>query len=421
MSRFFVLLKMNIKLLLRNKAFLFFLCLTPIVAVAVLNLKTESTLYEEKKERTNLIELDECSDNAVYVGDTSAFIIKVYDASNTELSEYVLQGLAQSGMFSVCRCDVSAMTEEEVVEQAKRDAFDDRAGALLYMKKDFEQSVLHGDYAGAIQIYDVSDDERWELFEADLSAILAQIHQLSAKMGVDSVKVLETLNAMKEAMPEKDVISFSGKEDIALTSEQSACRDRIGYAFAIITLGFLFCGVCVAHTVIQEQENKVYTRLMLSKLSQPEYLCSKLAMTVMISMVQTLILGIYMFIAKDMDFGINKLSFLVIIFFLGLLFSVISFVVGVLLGDVMSSNYAVFSVWSISALLAGLYFPLDNTSAALRTLSYLMPQRWFLKAAERLLVGDKNVFSMVICITIAYLVVFMSIGSIGLKAKRTEA
>ena len=87
----------------------------------------------------------------------------------------------------------------------------------------------------------------------------------------------------------------------------------------------------------------------------------------------------------------------------------------------MSSNYAVFAVWSISALLAGLYFPLDDTSAALKALSNLMPQRWFMKAAEMLFVGDKNVYSMVICITVAYLVVVMSIGSIGLKVKRAEA
>jgi ABC-type multidrug transport system permease subunit len=91
---------------------------------------------------------------------------------------------------------------------------------------------------------------------------------------------------------------------------------------------------------------------------------------------------------------------------------------GVLLGDVMSSNYAVFAIWSISAMLAGLYFPLDDTTKALKTLSYLMPQRWFLDASELLLVGDKGAYSMVLCITVAYLITIISIGSVGLKIKR---
>lgn len=419
MSRFGILLKMNIKLLLRNKVFLFFLCLTPVIAVFVLNLRTESTLYDEK-DRTNIVELKDCSDKAVYVGDTSAFIIKVYDASHTALSEYVLKELAKSGMFSICRSDVSLMTEEEVLEQAKRDAFDDRAGVLLYLKKDFDEFALKGEYAKALQLYDVSDDERWELLEADLSEILARLHQLSANAGMDSGMILETLNSINTEMPEKQVVSFSGREEITLTSEQGIYRDRIGYALSILTLGFLFCGVCIAYTVIEEQDHKVYTRLMLSKLSHPEYLGAKLAMTVVISIMQTIVLGICMFAVKDMDFGMSKLGFLGIIFLLGLIFSVVSFVAGILLGDVMSANYAVFAVWAISSLLAGLYFRIDYTSAALRAVSCLMPQHWFLKASEMLIVGDKSAYFMVLYITIAYLVVIMSIGGIGLKMKRTD-
>ena len=122
-----------------------------------------------------------------------------------------------------------------------------------------------------------------------------------------------------------------------------------------------------------------------------------------------------------MDFGISKLSFLGIIFLLGLIFSAVSFLLGILLGDVMSANYAVFSLWSISALLAGLYFPLDSTSAVLKAISYLMPQKWFLKASEMLLVGDKGAYSMVLYVTVAYLIVIISVGSIGLKMKRSDS
>ena len=84
------------------------------------------------------------------------------------------------------------------------------------------------------------------------------------------------------------------------------------------------------------------------------------------------------------------------------------------------SNYAIFSIWSISALLAGLYFPLDNTTKLLKTLSYLMPQKWFMDAAKLLLSGDNSAFSMIICITVAYLIVIISVGGVGLKIKRYE-
>ena len=113
----------------------------------------------------------------------------------------------------------------------------------------------------------------------------------------------------------------------------------------------------------------------------------------------------------------NIMSFLVVIFLLGLIFSTLSLLLGVVLGDIMSANYAVFAIWSISALLAGLYFPLDDTTKALKALSYLMPQRWFMDASELLLVGDKSAYSMLLCVTMAYLIIIISVGSVGLKIK----
>lgn len=422
MRTFLTLLKMNIRLLLRNKGFLFFLCVTPIVSTIILGLKTgDSVNFEEEGARSRILELKDITARAVYAGDTTALIVKVYDASGTELSEYVLEELTKSGMYSVCRADVSGMAGEAVTEQAKKDAFDDRAGVLLYLKPDFDRGVLEGNLEEALLTYMVSEDERLELFDEELTEELSQLHSLSASTGMDAEEITEFLKEMEEQMPKKEVVSLSGKKDIALTAEQTACRDRIGYAFAIITLGFLFCGVCVAHTVIEEQENKVYTRIMLSGIGRQTYLGAKLVMALMISVLQTVILGICLFVADNADFGMNQFAFLMLIFLLGLIFSMVSLSMGILIGDVMSANYAVFALWSISALLAGLYFPLDSTSAILKAISYLMPQKWFLRAAELLFVGDKSVYSMVICITAAYLIVILSVSGVGLKIRRAEA
>ena len=415
------LIKMSLKLLLRNKGFLFFLLITPMVSAFILNVKMEHAVYNGGENIPSIIELDGCTEKAVYLGDTSAFIVKVYDASGSELSEYVLKKMAETGMFSVCRADVSDMTETEILAQAKKDAFDDRAGVLLYLKKDFEQAVLDGDWEAAMQIYDVSEDERQELFETELISLLEQIMQAQMLVGEDSREIVEMLDAVTAEMPEKKIISLAGVDDLGLTEEQINQRAQIGYAFAIITLGFLFCGVCIAHTVIEEQNNKVFTRVMLSKVSSREYFISKFVVALIISIMQTLVLAVCLTAIKDIDFGIGIGKFLLVIFLLGLIFCTVSFMLGVLLGDVMSSNYAVFAIWSISALLAGLYFPLDDTSAALKTLSYLMPQRWFMNASELLLVGDKGAYSMLLYVTVAYLIVIISVGSVGLKMKRSEA
>ena len=414
------LVKMSLKLLLRNKGFLFFLIVTPILSTVILSIKMDHTVYSDNSDKELVVELSDYVEKAVNVGDTSACIIKVYDASNSELSEYVLNQLAGTGMFSVCRADVSRLTEEEIDDVAKRDAFDDRAGMLLYLKDDFDEAVLSGNWEQGIKLYAVSEDERQEIFVTELTELLGRIKQVQTIVGDDVTVMLEMLTEIEDELPEKEVVNFAGKEAIELTEKQINQRTQIGYAFAFITLGFLFCGVCVAHSVIEEQNNKVFTRVLLTKLSGRDYFISKFAVAIVISLMQTIVLAICLSFIPGLDVGMSMISFLFIIFLLGLIFGTLSLLIGVILGDVMSSNYAVFAIWSISALLAGLYFPLDDTTKALKTLSYLMPQRWFMDASELLLVGDKSAYSVVLCVTVAYLIVIISVGGVGLKIKRYE-
>lgn len=414
------LVKMNLKLLLRNKGLLFFLLITPAVSAIILSLKTNHTIYQDTEGGALILELEDTADRAVYVGNTSACIIKVYDASKTGLSEYVLNEMAESGMFSICRCDVSGLTEEEVEEIAKRDAFDDRAGMMLYIKEDFDEAVLEGAWERGIQLYAVSEDDRQELFVSELAGLLGRIKQVQGLIGSDIPAILETLSGIRQNMPEKRVVNLVGREEVVLTEMQINQRTQIGYAFAIITLGFLFCGVYVAHSVIEEKNNSVFTRIMLTKISNREYFLSKFAVAFIICVLQTMVLTVCLSFIPGLDIGMSVVSFSFVIFLLGLIFSSLSFLLGVILGDAMSANYAAFSIWSISALLAGLYFPLDDTTRALKAISYLMPQKWFMDASELLLIGDKNAYSVLLCVTAAYLIVVISVGGVGLKIKRYE-
>lgn len=414
------LVKTSLKLLLRNKGFLFFLIVTPILSTFILGIKMDHTVYNDTSDTALVLDLKDYTERAVYVGDTSACIIKVYDASNSELSEYVLQQVAKTGMFSVCRADASDLTEAEIAKAIKNDGYNDRAGMLLYLKKDFDKAVLAGNWKNGLNLYKVSDDERQEIFVTELTDLLGRIKQIQSITGDNIAVILDTLTEIEKNMPEKQVVNFAGKEGIELTQKQINQKTQLGYAFAIITLGFLFSGVCVAHSVIEEQNNKVYTRVLLTKLSNKDYFISKFIVAFIISLIQTAVLAVCMVFIPGLDVGISILSFLLMIFLLGLIFSTLSLLLGVILGDIMSSNYAVFAIWSISAMLAGLYFPLDDTTKALKALSYLMPQRWFMDASELLLTGDKSAYSMVLCVTIAYLVAIISIGGVGLKFKKYE-
>ena len=413
-------IKTTVKLLMRNKGFLFFLLVIPVLSTLVLSIKTESDMFAVKTTGV-LLELDSAESSALYRSDTGSYIVKVYDGSKSELSEYVLNELAGNDLFSVCRADVTENTDSEVRAFAEKAAFNDRAGIIVYLKKDFDSAVMNDHLEDGIELFGVSDDGRTELFTESLTDILSKLYRTGTVCGGDIPKTIATLDSITEKMPGKNITDIAGSDETALTTKQNNSKAIIGYGFAIITLGFMFSGVFAAHTVITEANNKVFTRLKLTGISTAKYFTAKFIVVMMMCLVQTGVLAISLSFVKDLDLGMPMAQFLLMIYLLGLIFGTFSMLTGILFGDIMSSNYAAFAVWSISAMLSGLLFPIDDSSNVIKSISYLMPQRWFLEACEKLLAGTSGAYPIISSATAAYLIVIIGIGSVGLKIKNQES
>ena len=205
-----------------------------------------------------------------------------------------------------------------------------------------------------------------------------------------------------------------------LTAEQINQKAQMGYAFSFLTLGFVFAGFFVANGVINEQKNGVFTRVNLSKTNALTYFTSKFISVLLVSVMMTVVVGACSFMLDMNDMGMSRITFLVLIFMMGLIFSSLSMFVAIMLNDVFSASIASFTLWCTSSLFSGLYFPLDGASKGIRIISSLMPQKWFLDGTEMIFVGDNKVFGMLICITVAYLLLTLSLGGIGLKVRRSS-
>jgi len=421
-------IKSSIKLMLRSKVFIFFLLIIPVATTLILSIKINTDQLEQVNERdssaASIVELPSCTERATYYGrtvdDMSVFIVKVYDASGSELSEYLLERIDSIGMFSVCRADVSSMTEEEVYTQAELDAYMDRAGCLLYLKYDFDRAVLDGNLENAMQLFTVSDDERMELLETDLSDILEQIKSAQSVCGDDTAAILELLNTITDSMPKKITVSLSSTNEIKLTSMQGYQSGLIGKAFSISIIGFMFAGLYIAQTVIEEKNNKVFLRVMLSKIGNKEYFAAKFIAMLLINILQVVVLAVCLSVMISADFGLSIADIMTLMFPLGLIFSTFSLILGILIGDVMNSNYVTLAVWCVSSLLSGSWFVLIGATDAIKAVSSIMPQKIFNDAARMLLAGDNSGYAVVLYTSVAYLLVTICVGSVGIKMQEQE-
>ncbi|MCR5206750.1 MAG: ABC transporter permease [Lachnospiraceae bacterium] len=418
------LVKSTLKLLIRMKGFWFFLLITPFLTTLILRTKENYISFYDSDAPEMITELDGAEEKVAYFNGKGKCVIKVYDASKDAFSEYMLNKIQQSGLFQVCRVYLpdydDGKFDELIKERLEVDGSNDRMGAALCIRPGFTESLGKAESKDALAIYKLSEDSRTYILESEIKTILTKIESvLKAHFG-DAAGTLDALEVIDSIIPGKKTVALSTADNNSLTLEQTNQKSRMGYALAILTLGYVFGGIFVAHICINEQKDRVFTRIKLAGMGMTEYFFSKILAVIFVTLMLTGIMAICTFFIDVESMGMSIPNFLLVISLMGLIFSTLSLMIGLLIGDVMSSNVAAFTLWSMSALLSGLYFPIDGTTEVIKTLSYIMPHKWFLDGTELILIGDKMGQIMILCVTVAYLIIIGSIGSMCLKVKRVD-
>ena len=418
------LVKSTLKLLIRMKGFWFFLLITPFLTTLILRTKENYISFYDSDAPEMISELDGVEEKVAYFNGKGKCVIKVYDSSKDDLSEYMLNKIQQSGLFQVCRVYLSEYDnvkfDELIKERLEVDGSNDRMGAAVFIRPGFTESFGKAESKDALAIYKLSEDSRTDILESEIETILTKIGSILEVHSGDATGTLDVLKTIDSIIPEKKTVSLSTADKNALTMEQTNQKSRMGYALAVLTLGYVFGGIFVAHICINEQKDRVFTRIKLAGMGMTEYFFSKILAVIFVTLMLTGIMAICTLFIDVEAMGMSIPDFLLVISLMGLIFSTLSLMIGLLIGDVMSSNVAAFTLWSMSALLSGLYFPIDGTTEVIKTLSYIMPHKWFLDGTELILIGDKMGQIMLLCVTVAYLIIIGSIGSMCLKVKRVD-
>ena len=411
-------IKSTLKLLFRNIVFWIFLVAMPVLSTLMLNLQAENFGSRDVSEREEIIDLDDADERAGYFGGGGKYVIKVYDASCSELSGYMLNTLAGSGIITVVRVKTPDMTETEAVEHVNFDGYNDFTGADLYLNKDFDEYVLNGDTDKALTVYILSDDDRYEILENEIKMFMGQVS--NALLIGNPEDVIKNLDTIRDILPAGETVLIDKEGGSVLTNRQLDQKALVGYAFAFLTLGFVFGGVLIAYSVIRERKDMVLTRVKLSLLTDAQYFAAKFICGGIVSFLFAIVTSVITLSIDAEKLGMSRIGFFSMIFLLGLIFCSLSLMIGILFDDVMSATVSAFILWTLSSLLSGLYFSLDAAGDAIKTMSYLMPSKWFLDATEMMMLGDNKVYFMILCVTVAYLIVTLGLGSIGIKIRNHE-
>ena len=375
--------KSTTKLLLRNKAFWVIGIIVPLIATACMNLWNN---MEKPEFKDNVYELSSMDSQIAYQVNFNRFPVKIYDKVNNEESKNICDNLDATGMIQVFKVDVSGESDEAIMENAEYTAMNDKVGAIIVLENDFSEST----------IYSVGDDERFDLLVDTFDLVLKNHDAVSNE-------------------PVATYVTVNSDDDVNYYEVRN-----VGFCLAIATIAFVFGGVLVLGTILQEKQDHVYSRILLTNANKASYLLSKIILVIGISLFQSLVLLLGFVVFVRADVGITVYEFFYIVLLEGLIFNLLSVCTGLFCKSMAGSAFLSFVIWSMSALLSGSYFDISGASEMYKRIALLMPQRWAFFTISRFQNGNNSGFSLLLCATLAYLVIIFVIGVLGLKLNEEE-
>lgn len=378
--------KMTTKILFRNKLFLFFAVVMMVGATLVLNV----TVNKSEKTSGNIVMMEEYDGQMAYLEDVEKFQVKIY--SRNEKSMDFIKSMEDGGMFQFFVADCEELSMEEVLDSVNYTAMHDKVDAIMVIDK--------GQMPDCVSFYRTGEDERYEMFESFANSKLTAF--INGTTETEKKVVVETIDS------KENTTAWEMEVDYQKTS-------IFGSVMAIYSVAFLFSGIMILGTIIAEKDNRVYTRVLLSKASSYSYIAAKYIVVFAVALIESMVaLAAYGLLVKS-DVGLSLGQMFLILLSTGLIFNSLSVGIGICCGNTLTASILSFAVWVITALLGGLYFDINNASDWYKSVATLMPQRWSLKAASLFMNGNNLGYPLLLIVTVTYIVVILLIGVLGLK------
>lgn len=383
--------RMTLRVLLRNKLFLFFAVFMMVMATLLLNVSIDTS----KKSEGNVVWLDKHSAQMAYLEDVEKFQVKLYNQN--ENGNELAERIGKAGMFQIFVADAKELSVDEIEESINYTAMHDKVDAIIVVKA--------GDIKDSVSLHQTGDDERYEFLEKYVDASIVAMANDSADTG-KNVEVV-TLEKTQE----------TGVWDMEVDSQKTTI---LGNVLAIYSAAFLFSGILILGTIITERDNRVYTRILLSSASPYSYMLSKFLVVIMATVLETAVALLSFALLVHTEIGVSVFQMGLILMSLGVIFNSISVGIGTCCGSTLTASIVGISIWTVTSLLGGMYFDISNASTMYKRIATVMPQRWGLKAASLFMNGNNLGYPLIIIVSITYVVVILLVGVLGLKLSSRE-
>ncbi|PRR82534.1 ABC transporter permease [Clostridium vincentii] len=392
MIGFFIMLKCNIKLMLRNKASIFLIFLIPLFSTLILRIQISS----------------------MNTMDTLRMSVIVFDNSSSSESDELIKVLKNNSAYNIKVEEGMMNNLENAKEKSINLANKSINNGFIYIPSDFSKTIFNGIDDNTITIFTTGTDDRINILKSNIDMVLLRFNSYSKIANGDKEVFKELMERAELGKTVGESVSISEGEKILDNTGKNKIYD-FGYFVAIMSIALIFSGNFISDILIEEKNNRVLKRITITKSSMLNYGVVKAIASLGILIIQTtmVVIGIKLFVSVDLGMDLGEIAILT--FGLGLIFNTLRLALGTIFESVSTANYLAFFIVTISSLMSGLYFPIDTVPKWMQNISLLMPQTWIVKTAEQILLGTSGWIILFGVIVMAFVSIFMSIGYLGLK------
>ncbi len=398
METFWMMLKVNVKLILRNKQSFFLILFIPVLCTLILNLTTR----DEEKDPAHEFKM------GVYI----------LNESGSELSNRLIETLENDPSMIIERTDSRISHEESVESFFIKKANRSMKSSFIYIPKDFENKVINGDAQDLILFYDTEADERAKLLEVHLNTFLVKYLMFGRVAQGNKEVFYDLINKDKESKIQYTNVIIDKEGDV-ISHNQAAYSFSMKMFVAALTVVMIFGNNIIIGLFFKEKHNQVLRRIQLTRASILNYTSAKIILAVISLSIQTVLimLSIQLMVNADLGIGISTIG--ILIFGLGLVMIAVSTCSAVFIDSISTANYLGVGLIAITNMLAGLYFPLETAPAWMQNAAMFLPQRWFVFTASEVVLGNKHAFYQYGIVVGAMMIFFLAIALFGFKMNKS--
>lgn len=376
---FLVMLKKELKMFFRSKGNVMMLFLFPIVLITTLSLSLKNLMSAEVD-----IFKDNDKDSIVY------YTISEDSKYKDGFLEFM------NGIKAEINIDFKETNDLKEV----KDSVDEKK-AIAYVKLDLNKFDIYTSENG--------DTMKSKVFKSMLESLF---NQYAAYETIGTLNPESFRDLVKNAYDEY-VVSENISDKKTITAAEY-------YTFAELALIILNVSAVIGELVYKERQLKTINRIKMSKASERTMILSKVALGVLISISQIILVYIYTSLVLKVNWGENTLKFMLLF----VVFGVFSSMLGAIVGIACKNDTAVSGILNGATfgicILGGCYSTraMLTTVPVINKLMYLSPIYWINTATSTIICGlESNLYVVALIIPIVLSALLLILYSVIMKKR----